>query len=103
MRKEFVEEFDEETAVKLEDAATEHWSMHLSKDKGSDKFLWAVMMCIGHECFTHDIFVEYHGIKRGEDIKPWLIKHGREWIAGYDGYCDSLALVAGFYDEYVKE
>jgi hypothetical protein len=100
IRESFVEHFGEEQAAKLEAAAVEHKN-GIHDEPGSDFFRWAIVICIGFECFTKDRYREYHGITAPvEDVKQWVREHGD--IANHDGDADYLSLFCGTYNEYVE-
>lgn len=100
-KKSFIAQFGAEEAERIMCAAEEHMnSVH--DESGSDVFRWAICICIGYECMSHPEYRKYHGI-----ITPW--KELKEWIKTYanleahDGDVDFLALLAGTYNEFVKD
>jgi len=67
-------------------------------DPGSDIFRWAVLLCIGYECFTR--FRDDHGITvPEEDLRKWVLEEAELLI--HDGDCDYLGLIAGAYDTWL--
>ena len=100
MRNQFVSHFSEEIARAIEDAAASHKN-GIHDEPGSDPFRWAVLICIGAECFTRPSFATHHGIERADEIKPWLLEHGRRWLSEHDGQFDYIALLAGLFHEYM--
>lgn len=103
LRDAFVARFGEHEATVMEAALKYHQAQgQILPDKrvGSDPFAFAVVHCIGWECFTRDSFRQEHGFTvPAEELKSWLIEHGN--LADYDGEPDWLAALAGCYDEYV--
>ena len=100
IRKAFVEKFGEHDAVVMERAAKEHANGVNSERLGSDPFSWAIVICIGHECFTHERYRKYHGFTADPAaIKEW-VKNCAD-LASHDGDVDYLSLFAGAYNEYM--
>ncbi len=101
IRTEFVKQFSENLADKLESAANEHQNGINSSNKGSDRFKWVLLLCIGYQCFEKDSYREHHGIKGEagyEEIKQWIKDYAD--LASHDGDCDFLSLITGVYNEY---
>jgi hypothetical protein len=98
-RDSFVERFGEDQAAHIEAAAREHKNGQHDKP-GSDPFRWAIVICIGYQCFEVESHREYHQITAPYDeIKQWAREHGN--LAEHDGDCDFLGLFAGAYNEYM--
>jgi hypothetical protein len=96
VRASFVERFGEIAAAVIENAAEDH-NNEVHGNKGADPFKWALLICIGYDCFTlHD------GVKdlKLEEVKDWALKHGK--LATHDGDCDFLFLMTGGYKEWIN-
>ena len=102
IRKQFAAEFGEKEAARIEAAAIEHGNGINNKNIGSDPFKWALLICIGYECFSRDRFRKYHGIKaKAVNIKKWIKKQGH--LELHNGDCDYLSLLSGAYNEYMPK
>jgi len=101
IRTRFVKDFDEQTAVAIEQAAAYHSdAFYPNQNKGSDPFRWALLMCIGFECMKIEQYRSYHGITPPwQKLNAWIIKYGN--FAKHDGGCDTLAALAGAYQDYI--
>ena len=98
-RDDFVKHFGEHNALKIEWAADSHKNGVHDKE-GSDKFRWAILICIPHECL--DRYAEYHEITcKWDAVKDWLKTH-KEYIGEHDGDVDYIGMFCGMYDEFVK-
>jgi hypothetical protein len=101
VRKSFVEQFGEEQAQRIEEAAYGHKN-GAHDHMGSDPFKWAILICIGYECFTEDDYRMEHRITApAQEIKEWAKKNGN--LDTHDGDVDFLALFDGSYDEYMPK
>lgn len=101
VRESFVAMFGESEAVTMEAAAREHKN-GIHDITGSDPFKWAVLICIGYECFTRASFREHHGFTASADaIKTWAQNHGQ--LNTHDGDVDYLSLFCGRYQEYMPD
>lgn len=101
LRDKFVARFGERDAAAMEKAAEEHKTVINSERIGSDPFRWAVMICIGYQCFEKAGYREHHGITACfEDIREWLKANAD--LSRHDGDVDYLALAVGKYNEYVS-
>ncbi len=101
VRRSFVRTFGEEQAEKIEAAAAEHKNGVHDKT-GSDPFKWAIVICIGFECFTKKDYRSHHGITAPvEKIKGWIKRSGH--LDTHDGDIDYLALFTGAYNEYIPK
>lgn len=99
IRQAFVDRFGEAEAARIEAAANEHKN-GVHDRTGSDPFRWALIICIGHECFTKDSFREYHGIVAStEELKNWIKSEAH--LEDHDGDVDYLAMFVGVYNEYM--
>ena len=100
VRDHFVSAFGEDLAQKIEASANYHANDVNSKNRGSDPFKWALLICIGYECCSKKQFRQYHGILTPwEDIRGWIKEHGD--LATHNGDCDYLALLSGAYNEFM--
>lgn len=94
----FAERFGEDNAERVERAAEKHSEPHANR--GSDPFKWAVVTCIGHQCF--DVYMDSHEFTMdGEEVRQWVIENIN--LGTYDGDYDVLALFAGAYQEWVPD
>jgi hypothetical protein len=84
----------------MEDAAEEHSMLGDSKNKGSDPFKWAIVMCIGWDCFKIESYRRYHGFTTDfKYLKSWIINYAD--LATHDGAFDALSASIGIYQEYI--
>lgn len=96
-RDDFVKYFGEENALAIEAAADEHKN-GIHDREGSDRFRWAILICVGSECISRHH--EYHSITCAwEDVRDWL-KTNKKYLMEHDGDVDFLALFAGVYNEF---
>jgi len=101
IRTKFVEEFGESQARRIERAAESHGNGINNKNKGSDPFKWALLICLGYQCVEVARYKKYHGITIGwGNFKKWIKNHGE--LGSHDGDCDYLALFCGTYNEFIK-
>ena len=101
IRRQFVKDFSEELAAALEKAAEGHKN-GVHDNKGSDQFKWALLICIGYECFTNPDYAKYHGIDCDtEKLKTWI--KAKAELRSHDGDADYIAVVLGMYNEYMLE
>lgn len=100
-RESYAATFGKTQADRLQEAGESHRERLIEGDKrGSDPFRDAIVIAIGHECFTEPSYRKYHGITPSvRRIKAWIRDHGE--LAGYDGPIDYIALAAGAYEEYM--
>lgn len=99
IRKKFVARFGEQQAIAIEAAANEHMN-GIHDNPGSDRFRWAIAICLGYECMSKQSFREYHGITASwELLRQWIKDEGN--LAEHDGDVDFIALACGWYDEFV--
>ena len=97
----FAAQFGDEQAEAIQSAAEGHKN-GVHDRYGSDKFKWALTICIGHECFTNDSYRAEHGITAPVDeVKQWIKDEAD--LASHDGDFDFLAAMAGAYEEYLPE
>lgn len=87
---------------RLEAAAYDHATPREEhRGTGSDPFKWVLCITIGYACFTNERFKEAHGITTPtQALKEWIIEHGE--LETHDGDFDTLAMIGGIYNEYVK-
>lgn len=99
IREEFVKEFGEKCALAIESAAQEHADGINSKNKGSDEFRWAILICIGYQCAEKKEYRSYHGIAPSwRRIKSWVKRSAH--LEQHIGDLDYGALMTGIYNEY---
>lgn len=99
VRESFVRQFGEEDAVSIEKAAREHKNGVHDKT-GTDPFKWAILICIGYQCFEYESYRKHHGIKASFlDIKRWCIEEAD--LGSHDGDCDYISLMTGAYNDFV--
>ncbi len=99
IRDKFVKSFGEKEARQIEEAALSHSNGVNSKNKGSDQFKWAILICIGYECLTR--FHKYHKIKTPFiKLKKWIRDNAD--LGSHDGDCDYIALFVGAYKPFIK-
>jgi hypothetical protein len=100
VRKSFVEHFGEELAHGIERAALFHETRRNGKDKGSDRFKWALLIAIGYECTS--VYQEHHNLQEldHEQFKEWCKAHGH--LHSHDGDADIRALIDGRYVPYLS-
>lgn len=97
LREKFVDEFGENNALVMEQAANDHKN-GVHDNPGSDTFRWAICICIGHECFTR--FADYHGFDLdAKKLKQWIKDTAH--LEEHDGDVDYLAVFSGAYDEFM--
>lgn len=102
IRDAFAERFGADQAEALWAAALKHENRANGKNKGSDPFRWALLICIGYQCFEVDRFRKYHGITAPRDeIVAWIKDHAD--LGSHVGDCDYLALRAGTYNEFMPD
>lgn len=100
-REKFIERFGTQQAIAIEAAANEHMN-GIHDNPGSDRFRWALCICIGYECMSRDEFRKYHGITIAWPVlKSWIKEEAN--LAEHDGDVDYMALLAGWYDEYMPK
>ncbi len=101
IRDRFTEKFSDDLATKIEDAANDHGNGVNNKNKGADPFKWALLICIGYQCFEVERFRKHHGITEAsyEDIKRWIINNAE--LDTHDGDFDYISLLAGVYDKFM--
>ncbi len=102
IREAFVERFGEDQALLIEIAASEHCASlpHSEPGHESDRFQNALLICIGHECWTHPDYAKHHGFKEPGSIDAWVIEHGD--LANYKGEPpDYTSFYLGRYNKYV--
>ena len=87
LRAEFVSAFGEVQACAIEHAAEGHKN-GIHDRPGSDPFRWALLICIGHECFTKASYRTYH------DITAPAMTTTREEKALSDPYAELRILLA---------
>jgi hypothetical protein len=94
--------FGEDTAAKIEAAASEHSNGVNSKKKGDDPFKWALLICIGYECMEKPTYRNSHGIKPAwSKLKAWIKKNGE--LHSHNGDCDYLSMMCGTYNEFMPK
>lgn len=99
IRDKFVEDFGEDQAVAIEDAAIGHKN-GVHDSPGTDSFKWALCICLGHQCMEKDVYRESHGITvPWEKLDQWIMVHGD--LKSHDGDVDYLAAATGVYDKYI--
>lgn len=102
IRDKFVAVFGEDEAQRIEASACEHANGINDANRGSDPFKWAILICIGYECFTKDSYRTYHKFHHPADtLKVWIIEHAD--LGTHDGDSDNLSLFGGGYSPYIKE
>ena len=103
IRDSFVKQFGEANAQAMENAAHGHENGVNSDNKGADPFRWAILICIGYQCFEIDSYRDHHRFTAEAsfpDIKRWIIEEAD--IGAHKGDCDYLSLVLGKYNDYLK-
>ncbi|HET7178378.1 MAG TPA: hypothetical protein VFI14_01575 [Chryseosolibacter sp.] len=101
IRKQFAKQFGEDQAAAIEAAAKSHGN-GINDVKIGEPFKWALLICIGYQCFEIDRYRRHHNITAPfSEIKEWIINHAD--LASYRGDLDYLSLMAGTYNEYMKE
>jgi len=102
VRDRFVKRFGEEEAKRFEFAAEEHANDINSKNKGKDPFKWALLICIGYQCFEKEVYRKYHRITaKLKEINQFIIEDAD--LGTHDGDFDYLSLFAGVYNKYVSK
>jgi hypothetical protein len=102
VRGSFVRAFGEDTASRIEAAASEHSNGVNSERKGDDPFKWALLICIGYQCMEKPDYRTSHGIEPPwPKLKAWIKKNGE--LRSHNGDCDYLALVCGTYNEFMPK
>lgn len=97
----FAHRFGQDQADAIMAAAESHKN-GVHDNPGSDPFKWALLIAIGHECFTHEHYRPYHGITADPDeIREWV--RAEADLGTHDGDCDYLALLAGAYEPFLPE
>jgi hypothetical protein len=102
IKEKFIKDFGIELANKVEECAEYHANGINSKNRGSDPFKWAWLICIGYECFEKEKYRKFHKIPpepSWEVLKSWLKKYGK--LGTHDGDFDYIALFCGRYSEFV--
>ena len=100
VRANFVQAFGEAEAPRIEIAANGHGNGINDKNRGSDHFKWALLICIGYECCEKPAYRKHHGIRTSwKKIKRWIKEHGK--LGSHVGDCDYLCLMSGGYNEFV--
>ena len=102
IRKKFVEEWGEELASKIEEAAESHRN-GVNDREASDYFQWALIICIGHRCLEKRKNRKYHRIPQlnWKKLKKWIRDNAN--LGEYMGDVDYLSLFAGDYDYYIYQ
>ena len=101
IRDSFVEEFGEEQARCIEAAANHHNYVGMYNNKGSDPFKWAILVCISYQCMEIEEYRNNHGITVPfEQLQNWAVTKGN--LNKYDGDYDSLSMLAGIYNKWLK-
>lgn len=105
VRESFVKEFGERNAKVIESCAKEHGNGINNKKKGSDPFKNALLIVIGYECVSKEIYFKYHKFD-SKRISPyrfekWCKEKGE--LNTHDGDCDYLALICGVYNKFIPE
>ncbi len=103
IERKFIKDWGEELAEKVWRAANSHANEVNSKNKGSDPFKWALLICIGYQCLKKPEYRKYHGIERlnWRKMKKW-IKDNAE-LSTHDGDVDYLTLFAGGYNYFINK
>lgn len=100
IRDKFVAVFGEDEALCMEASAEEHANGINDANRGTDPFKWAILICIGYECFTKDRYRQHHGFHYQPDVlKAWICAHAD--LGTHDGDSDYLALFGGAYTPYI--
>ena len=104
MRDDFIATFGIENTEAIERAADSH-ANDVTRRWGSDRFRWALVMCLGYQCMSKPEYREHHGITAPWDaLDAWMqTPERRAWFADHDGECDYLALLAGTYNPYMPQ
>lgn len=102
VRASFEKTFGKVEADRIVASATEHGNGINNKNLGSDPFKWALLICIGYQCFEIPSYRKHHGIKASfKRIKQWIIDEGK--LSTHDGDCDYLCMLGGGYNDYIKK
>lgn len=100
IRASFVRKFGEDQASAIECAASGHANGINSANRGDDEFKWAILICIGYQCFEVDRYRDHHGITAScADIEAWIKRSGK--LASHNGDSDYLALFTGCYNKFM--
>lgn len=105
-RARFAEQFGEENAALVEDAAIGHKaerSFDHARGYGSDRFRWDVLTVISFQCIEK--YAKSHGFTcEWDDVKSWLQQpEQRVWLAEHDGDVDAIAVFCGAYSDFMPE
>ena len=101
-RENFVKEFGEEEAIKIEEAALEHNNEIHPCGEEIDSFIWSIAICIGYQCFEIERYRQYHKINAPYiKIKEWIIKNNL--FKNYQGHLDYVSLLVGAYNDYIPK